>query len=442
MDGELIYDTTDKALYVGDGTTAGGKLLASGSELIADIVLNGNDITGTGNVDITGDIEVTGSIHATGTITADGDITIGNDNTDNVVFNADIDSNLIPNADITRDLGSVDKRWNNVFANTVEATTVNSDTVGYHTGDVTGSVFSDGSVMLVDGVAGRIVGPVYANVTGNVTGDVTGNLIGDVLGNVNGNVTGIVTGNFIGAVQSPEGDILFDTRIPGEITIPANIEGNVYYGNVVGTGDNLLVDGENNLFNLEGTVGSISPLVSGVSRLGEVDSRFLECHLEEQVIIKGLSIKAEEVAGNDRISITGGVKNRMPVTTTLNSAIPEGSTTIFTVTSTDGIRAGATFSLPGVTERTVQSALGGVITTTTEFSVSEGATAPFDPITFYNPPLNGVSFRHAVPPSSRGEPGDVPGMIFASGNYVYHCVANWNGSDDIWVRTAVILTAW
>jgi hypothetical protein len=37
--------------------------------------------------------------------------------------------------------------------------------------DLKGSVFGDDSTLLVDGVMGRIVGPVFANVTGNVTGN-------------------------------------------------------------------------------------------------------------------------------------------------------------------------------------------------------------------------------------------------------------------------------
>lgn len=442
MNGELVYDTTDKALYIGDGSTAGGKLLASGGTIIEDIVLNGNDITGTGNIDITGDIDVAGNIHATGTITADGDITIGNDNTDNVIFNADIDSNLVPNTDDSRDLGDISKRWRNVFANTVEATLVNANTVGFHDGDMSGSVFSDGSTMLIDGVAGRIVGPVYANVTGNVTGDVTGNLIGDVLGNVNGNLTGIVTGNFIGAVQTADGETLFDTRTPGEITIPANIEGNLSSGAVLGVDSTTLVDCFALYVNTEGTVDSVYPRVTGVSSLGEPNKTFTQAHIDYQVRLGGLPIRVEEISGRDRIAVAGGVKNRIPVIASLTSEIPTGSRSTFTVVSTDGIRSGAIFSLPGVTERVVDSALGGVVTTTEPFAVASGTTTGGQTVTFFNPPVEGVSFRHTVPPSSKGERGDVPGMIYATGNYVYHCVAPWNGIDDIWVRTAVILTAW
>jgi phage protein U len=67
--------------------------------------------TGTGKLKVFSDMLVNGNIHATGNITADGSITIGDSDTDNISFNADIASNIIPDTDITYDLGSAVKRW-------------------------------------------------------------------------------------------------------------------------------------------------------------------------------------------------------------------------------------------------------------------------------------------------------------------------------------------
>ena len=63
-------------------------------------------------------LNVHGNIHANGNITADGNITIGNADTDTVVFQADVDSNFIPDDDVTYNLGTSSKRWANVFAQT------------------------------------------------------------------------------------------------------------------------------------------------------------------------------------------------------------------------------------------------------------------------------------------------------------------------------------
>lgn len=73
-----------------------------------------------GNVTITGNFETTGNIHAQGNITADGNIILGDENTDNVSFNADIDSDIRPNINDTYDLGKEDLRWKTVYSKTAE----------------------------------------------------------------------------------------------------------------------------------------------------------------------------------------------------------------------------------------------------------------------------------------------------------------------------------
>ena len=63
----------------------------------------------------TNGIQVTGNVHATGNITADGNITLGDGDTDSVTFNADLTSNIVPNATNTYDLGASNKEWRNVY---------------------------------------------------------------------------------------------------------------------------------------------------------------------------------------------------------------------------------------------------------------------------------------------------------------------------------------
>ena len=64
--------------------------------------------------------------------------------------------------------------------------------------NINASITADDSTLLVDAGSGRIVGPVFANVTGNVTGNLSGNVTGNLSGNVTGNVTGNLTGNTTG----------------------------------------------------------------------------------------------------------------------------------------------------------------------------------------------------------------------------------------------------
>jgi hypothetical protein len=68
------------------------------------------------NTNITGDLSVTGNIDATGNITIGGNIVIGDDFSDNLVINAGIRSDIIPEVDNTYDLGTPSLRWRNVYA--------------------------------------------------------------------------------------------------------------------------------------------------------------------------------------------------------------------------------------------------------------------------------------------------------------------------------------
>ena len=58
LEGELIYTTDSKQVFVGDGSTAGGISLISstGGTLENNLSLNGNEITGVGNIVINGTI--------------------------------------------------------------------------------------------------------------------------------------------------------------------------------------------------------------------------------------------------------------------------------------------------------------------------------------------------------------------------------------------------
>lgn len=435
LNGELVYDTDQKAIYIGDGSLVGGKLLASGGTIIDDLVLNGYDITGTGNIDITGDLDVDGNIHATGNITADGTITIGNDDADEVEFKAEVVSNIVPDVDNSYDLGTSSKRWNTVHANTVDATTINGNTVGYHTGDTTGSVFADNSTLLVDATSGRIVGPVFANVTGNTTGTHTGNVIGNVLGDVSGNVTGVVTGTLIGAVSTPDGTVIFDTRVSGDITLPANLAGDVF-GSVFGDNSTILVDGLSNIINTEGTIRELIPVVDSSYRIGTREARFTTGYLQSGLNINDRHLRIE----SNKISSWGGINHNVEVVTTLSASIPDGSgRTNFTVTEPSGIKNGAKFYLNGTSELEVQSIVGNTVTTVTSFTSSNNLLG--QTVRFFNPSTDtpGVTFRDVAPATSKGLSGDKPGMVFANSNYIYFCVAPWDGTSDIWVRTSVIL---
>jgi len=85
---------------------------------------------GTGKVEFnTNRVNVTGSLHATGNVTWDGNIIFGNNNNDNVDFQADINSHIIPDLDNEYDLGSLAQQWNNLYTYDVQAVTINTSSL-------------------------------------------------------------------------------------------------------------------------------------------------------------------------------------------------------------------------------------------------------------------------------------------------------------------------
>lgn len=60
-------------------------------------------------------VDITGNLDVTGNITLGGNITMGDADTDSIDFNADIVSNIIPDATGTYDLGASGKEWQNIY---------------------------------------------------------------------------------------------------------------------------------------------------------------------------------------------------------------------------------------------------------------------------------------------------------------------------------------
>lgn len=145
---------------------SGGEATVYNSRLqIDDIEITGNVIStfnsnanlelrpnGTGIVDIVGNtrvngnLEVDGTVSVTGDINIGGNITIGDALTDEIIINASIKSDLVPETDAAYDLGSADYRWRNVWADNVYADTLNLPTL-----DIGNLMFRDNEITTTTG---------------------------------------------------------------------------------------------------------------------------------------------------------------------------------------------------------------------------------------------------------------------------------------------------
>jgi hypothetical protein len=227
--GELIYVTDTKQLYVGDGITIGGVLVTSTSAgspatLTQNLDLNGYNIDGIGVISATsfvGDGSGLTGIPGTGTGTG---IELGQ------TYLIDIVGDVIGG----------------------NSTILVDSTTNTFTGDLTGNV--------TGGVTGDVVGNVTGNLTGNLTGNVTGDVVGNVTGNLTGNVTGGVTGDVVSVGTSAFSGIV---NLAGSIVNDAafNLTGNVT-GAVIGNVTGNLTGGVTG--NVDGDlVGNVVAVVGG-----------------------------------------------------------------------------------------------------------------------------------------------------------------------------------
>jgi hypothetical protein len=150
-EGELIYTTDTKVLYVGDGTTLGGVAVGSGpgfgGSLGSNINLNGFEINGLGDIDITGTISATAFVGITLETLEDVNISIINE--DDVISFA---GSQFTNRSI-EDITFGKNLTASILSTDGSSVIINADTSDI-SGTLTGSVRYENGSILVDNITG------------------------------------------------------------------------------------------------------------------------------------------------------------------------------------------------------------------------------------------------------------------------------------------------
>ena len=118
-----------------------GDIFATGIET-ANLKFDGNELSsttdntnieirpnGTGTIEIQSSWNSTGNIHSTGNITFGGSLVLGDGIEDSVDFEADVNSDLIPDSSNASALGIQTKRWNAIYSNLLNGTSTYVDNV-------------------------------------------------------------------------------------------------------------------------------------------------------------------------------------------------------------------------------------------------------------------------------------------------------------------------
>lgn len=228
LEGELIYTTDTKRLYVGDGTTAGGLAVdTAGQFLGSNLDLNNFDLIGTGNVNIAGNITATGNLTVDGNFTLGGNITVGDAPTDTINLAAKIESSLIPDVDGARNIGSTSNRFGNGYYNflnvtdSIEAASINANVIANDstvlvnvatgainaTGQLTGDVYATDNTLFFNSVS-KAVSAGSGTFTGSVTApSVTATFTGDLRGSVVADDSTVMVDGVAGTVTLDNGEI-------------------------------------------------------------------------------------------------------------------------------------------------------------------------------------------------------------------------------------------
>ncbi len=121
-----------------------GGITVSNSITASDMTLSGN-VSATQTASF-GRVSVSGDLSVTGNATINGNLTFGDADTDSVGFQADINSNFIPDADSLYNIGSVDKNWKIGFIEEISSTNITASSDISASGNVIASnLISDSS---------------------------------------------------------------------------------------------------------------------------------------------------------------------------------------------------------------------------------------------------------------------------------------------------------
>ena len=135
------------------------------SSTVGDININSS----TGEINLLDDVNITGNLDVSGNVTIGGNITLGDQDTDSININAQIDSDIIPNVDVTYNLGSTTQAWAEAHVGKaiIDNIVIDNDTIE--------SIESNGDINFVPNGTGSVViddlsikGTTITNATGDI----------------------------------------------------------------------------------------------------------------------------------------------------------------------------------------------------------------------------------------------------------------------------------
>jgi hypothetical protein len=237
-----------------------------------------------GTMAITSNTTVGGNLDVTGNVTIGGNITIGDADTDSINVNAELANSLVPDADSTYNVGSVSKRYLNVFAdihkgdvghfgnveianNKINTLTTNTDLTLATSGTGTINVSSVRITALADPTGAQDAATkTYVDTADALKLDLTGGTMGGAIAMGTNAITGMA--NPSGA-QDAATKAYVDSQVSGS-TYSFNVADDTSTVATISSGEHLTIAGGTDLTS---TLSSETITINNTSTLSTVTDR-------------------------------------------------------------------------------------------------------------------------------------------------------------------------
>jgi hypothetical protein len=454
LQGELIYDTDEGAVYIGDGATPGGVPVTSfTSEDAQDAAAS----------------MLTGGTHA------------------NIAFTYNDSSNTI-DATVSLDGGILE-----ISEDTTPQLGGNLDLSGF-------KIVGAGNIELNTGDITLSTGNIQA---GQVTADLVGSLTGNVLGNLTGNVDGDVTGDLTGDIKATDGSVVLDNGTDGtDATFAGTVTGDILTESITAPALNPIVISSDTSFTGTVTVGGDGINVDKILMTTDVTGQVPQTDFPLQITVTdnssdvrpvalklvaetastiacgptidfsildslgdpvgdpGLPI-AQIVSLSEPDNVTGGLEVRVwdhaagawttQISTSKDLTIINNKLSLYQHT----LFSGDLESLPIAVTDSEALTLASYSDIVTYGNVKpgleddgEGNPVPSgtynlgaQTAAYKNLYLDGVTIT-SPPITSTGAAGDIEGMVAFDSTYIYYCTADHDGSTAIWTRATLSYATW
>jgi cytoskeletal protein CcmA (bactofilin family) len=328
-------------------------------------------ITTTGNVSVGGNLTVTGTTTFNG-----GTITMGDAATDNVVFGADIDSNIIPDDDNTYDLGSTSQEWRNLYIDgTANIDSLVADTADINGGTVDGAIIGGSSAAAITGTT--ITGTSFVIGSADISEAELETIDGVTAGTVaaskavvvdaNKDFTGARNITLTGELDAGSLDVSGDVDIDGTTNLDVvDIDGAVDMATTLTVGGEVTaasLDISGNV-DIDGTLETDALSLNGTT----VTASAADINLIDG-ITNGTVIASKAIVTDANIDITGG-RN-----ITISGELDAATLDISGDADIDGTLEADAITIAGVTlAETISDTVGAMVSSNTE----SGITVAYD----------------------------------------------------------------